>query len=189
MEAAVPGSSGIQNPDGNPKRAGPPVPASSASVQLKQHPSACPAQALSACWARNRATAGGAIRPLSRPRPPAQLQRWAAEAQTGAAGACTPKKKMRSSVCPSLALLTSLALLSPTPPPPPPTCPLDPSPAPRAHYRADVATMSRVYADVNQNMPRSYWDYDSVNIGQSRSSPCLAAFCRPSSLVSRLRRP
>lgn len=27
--------------------------------------------------------------------------------------------------------------------------------------------MSRVYADVNQNMPRSYWDYDSVNIGQS----------------------
>ncbi|SPQ18805.1 92e8b290-5ba8-4341-8b55-d0c53ffb552b [Thermothielavioides terrestris] len=25
--------------------------------------------------------------------------------------------------------------------------------------------MARVYADVNQNMPRSYWDYDSVNIG------------------------
>jgi hypothetical protein len=24
--------------------------------------------------------------------------------------------------------------------------------------------MARVYADVNQNMPRSYWDYDSVNI-------------------------
>lgn len=24
--------------------------------------------------------------------------------------------------------------------------------------------MSRVYAEVNQNMPRSYWDYDSVNI-------------------------
>ena len=24
--------------------------------------------------------------------------------------------------------------------------------------------MSRVYADVNQNMPRAYWDYDSVNI-------------------------
>jgi hypothetical protein len=24
--------------------------------------------------------------------------------------------------------------------------------------------MSRVYADVNQQMPRSYWDYDSVNI-------------------------
>lgn len=24
--------------------------------------------------------------------------------------------------------------------------------------------MARVYADVNQSMPRSYWDYDSVNI-------------------------
>lgn len=24
--------------------------------------------------------------------------------------------------------------------------------------------MARVYADVNQKMPRSYWDYDSVNI-------------------------
>ena len=24
--------------------------------------------------------------------------------------------------------------------------------------------MARVYADVNQLMPRSYWDYDSVNI-------------------------
>ncbi|KXJ91187.1 kinase-like domain-containing protein [Microdochium bolleyi] len=24
--------------------------------------------------------------------------------------------------------------------------------------------MARVYADVNQNLPRSYWDYDSVNI-------------------------
>ncbi|PHH58927.1 hypothetical protein CDD81_4077 [Ophiocordyceps australis] len=24
--------------------------------------------------------------------------------------------------------------------------------------------MARVYADVNQNMPRTYWDYDSVNI-------------------------
>jgi len=26
--------------------------------------------------------------------------------------------------------------------------------------------MARVYADVNQNMPRSYWDYDSVNISE-----------------------
>lgn len=26
------------------------------------------------------------------------------------------------------------------------------------------AAMARVYADVNQQMPRSYWDYDSVNI-------------------------
>ena len=25
-------------------------------------------------------------------------------------------------------------------------------------------TMARVYADVNEHMPRSYWDYDSVNI-------------------------
>ena len=24
--------------------------------------------------------------------------------------------------------------------------------------------MARVYADVNERMPRSYWDYDSVNI-------------------------
>ena len=24
--------------------------------------------------------------------------------------------------------------------------------------------MARIYADVNQQMPRSYWDYDSVNI-------------------------
>ena len=24
--------------------------------------------------------------------------------------------------------------------------------------------MARVYADVNQQMPRSYWDYDGVNI-------------------------
>jgi hypothetical protein len=27
--------------------------------------------------------------------------------------------------------------------------------------------MARVYADVNQNMPRAYWDYDSVNISAS----------------------
>lgn len=25
-------------------------------------------------------------------------------------------------------------------------------------------TMARVYADVNQHMPKSYWEYDSVNI-------------------------
>lgn len=24
--------------------------------------------------------------------------------------------------------------------------------------------MARVYADVNERMPRAYWDYDSVNI-------------------------
>lgn len=26
------------------------------------------------------------------------------------------------------------------------------------------ANMARVYADVNQHMPKSYWEYDSVNI-------------------------
>lgn len=30
--------------------------------------------------------------------------------------------------------------------------------------RAHTVTMARVYADVNQQMPRAYWDYDSVNI-------------------------
>ena len=29
---------------------------------------------------------------------------------------------------------------------------------------AKTRTMARVYADVNQQMPRAYWDYDSVNI-------------------------
>jgi casein kinase II subunit alpha len=27
-----------------------------------------------------------------------------------------------------------------------------------------AASVARVYADVNANMPRAYWDYDSVNI-------------------------
>lgn len=27
-----------------------------------------------------------------------------------------------------------------------------------------TGSMARVYADVNQLMPRAYWDYDSVNI-------------------------
>jgi hypothetical protein len=30
--------------------------------------------------------------------------------------------------------------------------------------RQNTTSMARVYADVNENMPRSYWDYDSVNI-------------------------
>lgn len=30
--------------------------------------------------------------------------------------------------------------------------------------------MARVYADINQNMPRSYWDYDSVNISASMTT-------------------
>lgn len=29
---------------------------------------------------------------------------------------------------------------------------------------AVLAKMARVYADVNSQMPRAYWDYDSVNI-------------------------
>lgn len=65
-------------------------------------------------------------------------------------------------VCPSLALLTISALLPTTPP----TCNIDPSLARRADRGAPVASMARVYADVNQNMPRTYWDYDSVNIGE-----------------------
>jgi hypothetical protein len=28
----------------------------------------------------------------------------------------------------------------------------------------DPLKMARVYASVNQEMPRAYWDYDSVNI-------------------------
>jgi hypothetical protein len=78
-------------------------------------------------------------------------------------------KKMQP-MCPSLALLTSLALVPTTPP----ICNVDSSPSGRAHHRANVASMARVYADVNQNMPRSYWDYDSVNIGRSPKHPCSA---------------
>ena len=43
---------------------------------------------------------------------------------------------------------------------------------PHPHNRGDsirrlfLPKMARVYADVNQNMPRSYWDYDSVNISK-----------------------
>jgi casein kinase II subunit alpha len=29
---------------------------------------------------------------------------------------------------------------------------------------AGATSIARVYADVNANMPRAYWDYDSVNI-------------------------
>ncbi|GFP56718.1 casein kinase II subunit alpha [Trichoderma asperellum] len=37
--------------------------------------------------------------------------------------------------------------------------------------------MARVYADVNQNMPRSYWDYDSVNISAEIPRPHVHASC------------
>ena len=83
---------------------------------------------------------------------------------------------------------------TPSSPPPPPSVLLRPPPspsAPSAHLssqpdrsfctnpsipryirlacfaeseRARTVTMARVYADVNQQMPRAYWDYDSVNI-------------------------
>jgi casein kinase II subunit alpha len=77
----------------------------------------------------------------------------------------------------------AVALLSPVSLRPPFTPPLDPSASltnntaagPSSPADAIAATMAlnntsgatsvaRVYADVNANMPRSYWDYDSVNI-------------------------
>lgn len=39
--------------------------------------------------------------------------------------------------------------------------------------------MARVYANVNNNMPRSYWDYDSVNISKSWSSSPNTSFVDP----------
>jgi hypothetical protein len=45
----------------------------------------------------------------------------------------------------------------------PPSGPLPPVAQPRSHPNSPHI-MARVYADVNANMPRSYWDYDSVNI-------------------------
>jgi len=39
-----------------------------------------------------------------------------------------------------------------------------PHPKPADIEPTTPRTMARVYADVNANMPRSYWDYDSVNI-------------------------
>jgi hypothetical protein len=38
------------------------------------------------------------------------------------------------------------------------------SPTRRRAHPLSPRTMAKVYADVNANMPRSYWDYDSVNI-------------------------
>lgn len=31
-------------------------------------------------------------------------------------------------------------------------------------YKSRITNMARVYADINAQMPRAYWDYDSVNI-------------------------
>lgn len=47
--------------------------------------------------------------------------------------------------------------------------------------------MARVYADVNQNMPRAYWDYDSVNISASIHpiEPCHSSTdCRATALLA-----
>ena len=47
--------------------------------------------------------------------------------------------------------------------------------------------MARVYAEVNQNMPRSYWDYDSVNISELHL-PCNLWGTLPTDTMSRLGR-
>lgn len=45
--------------------------------------------------------------------------------------------------------------------------------------------MARVYADVNQSMPRSYWDYDSVNISKRDAYPSRSPWAYPwSSIVA-----
>lgn len=40
----------------------------------------------------------------------------------------------------------------------------EPNEASLALPELEPLKMARVYADVNQQMPRAYWDYDSVNI-------------------------
>ena len=67
-----------------------------------------------------------------------------------------------------LLLLSSTLLFSPDPPSFPlnrrtPRDPAASSICGRARKPSTI-TMARVYADVNEHMPRSYWDYDSVNI-------------------------
>lgn len=55
-----------------------------------------------------------------------------------------------------------------------------------------LPSMARVYADVNQHMPRAYWDYDSVNISwgvlenyevvrKIGAPACLSACCKTTS--------
>lgn len=41
---------------------------------------------------------------------------------------------------------------------------IDCGPFRKSAFEQPPFTMARVYADVNERMPRSYWDYDSVNI-------------------------
>jgi casein kinase II subunit alpha len=45
---------------------------------------------------------------------------------------------------------------------PPPA--ISPSPTMALNSTTGATSVARVYPDVNANMPRSYWDYDSVNI-------------------------
>jgi hypothetical protein len=79
-----------------------------------------------------------------------------------------------------LACLASRFIAPPAPATPPPThvhaappespaCTSLPAsaasaPAMALNNTAGATSLARVYADVNANMPRSYWDYDSVNI-------------------------
>lgn len=55
-----------------------------------------------------------------------------------------------------LSALSPLALLS--------RAESTPAPAMALNNTSGATSLARVYADVNANMPRSYWDYDSVNI-------------------------
>lgn len=57
-----------------------------------------------------------------------------------------------------------------------------------ARHALRQPSMARVYADVNQSMPRSYWDYDSVNISGSTACSSSAAFCAMADPESRLGR-
>jgi hypothetical protein len=52
--------------------------------------------------------------------------------------------------------------------------------------QAPPRTMARVYADVNEHMPRSYWDYDSVNIswGVLENYEVVRKIGNPSSVVN-----
>ena len=55
--------------------------------------------------------------------------------------------------------------------------------------RPPPPSMARVYADVNQHMPRAYWDYDSVNISwgvlenyevvRKIGAPMMLPLCHP----------
>jgi casein kinase II subunit alpha len=63
---------------------------------------------------------------------------------------------------PSTAHADSLALKTVPGTSPPPAFSLPPTMA--LNSTTGATSVARVYPDVNANMPRSYWDYDSVNI-------------------------